>query len=50
MKFVEGRKVQLKDNRGLELPANIGELSGSVTKIDLNDHRLRGPGCPVDRT
>ena len=41
-KFVEGRKIELKYNAGLELPSNIGELGDSVTKIDLSGHRLRG--------
>ena len=42
MKFVEGRTVELKDNAGLELPSNIGELGDSVTQIDLRQHSLRG--------
>ena len=41
-KFVEGRTIELKDNAGLELPSNIGELGDSVTKIDLPMRRLRG--------
>ena len=41
-KFVEGRTVELKDNEGLELPSNIGELSDGVTSIDLSKHNLRG--------
>ena len=41
-KFVEGRTVELKDNAGLELPADIGELGDSVTQIDLSGHGLRG--------
>ena len=41
-KFVEGRTVELKGNAGLALPANIGELGGSVTTIDLSDHNLGG--------
>ena len=34
--------VELKDNAGLELPADIGELGDSVTQIDLSEHNLRG--------
>ena len=45
-KFVEGRTVELKDNCGLELPADIGELGDSVETIDLSEHNLRGPECP----
>ena len=41
-KFVEGRKIELKGNAGLELPSNIGELGDSVTEIDLSGHALRG--------
>ena len=41
-KFVEGRKIELRGNAGLELPSNIGELGDSVTKIDLSGHDLRG--------
>ena len=41
-KFVEGRKIELKGNAGLELPSNIGELGDSVTEINLYDHGLRG--------
>ena len=41
-KFVEGRKIELKNNAGLELPSNIGELGDSVTEINLYDHGLRG--------
>ena len=41
-KFVEYRTVELKGNAGLMLPANIGELGDSVTKIDLSEHNLRG--------
>ena len=41
-KFVEGRKIELQNNAGLELPSNIGELGDSVTKIDLSWHDLRG--------
>ena len=41
-KFVEGRKIELEGNAGLELPSNIGELGDSVTKIDLSGHDLRG--------
>ena len=41
-KFVEGRKIELKNNAGLELPSNIGELGDSVTNIDLSRHGLRG--------
>ena len=44
-KFVEGRKIELKNNAGLELPSNIGELGDSVTKIDLSGHGLRGVCC-----
>ena len=44
-KFVEGRTIELKDNAGLELPSNIGELGDSVTKIDLREHNLRGVCC-----
>ena len=44
-KFVEGRKIELKGNAGLELPSNIGELGDSVTKIDLSQHGLRGVCC-----
>ena len=44
-KFVEGRKIELKNNAGLELPSNIGELGESVTKIDLTWHGLRGVCC-----
>ena len=41
-KFVEGRKIDLQRNAGLELPSNIGELGDSVTEIDLREHGLRG--------
>ena len=41
-KFVDGKTVDLKYNAGLQLPANIGELGDSVTKIDLSYHNLRG--------
>ena len=41
-KFVENRTVELKENTGLMLPSNIGELGDSVTKIDLSNHNLRG--------
>ena len=41
-KFVENRTVELKGNAGLMLPSNIGELGDSVTKIDLDNHNLRG--------
>ena len=41
-KFVDGKTVEFNDNAGLQLPANIGELGGSVTKIDLSGHNLRG--------
>ena len=41
-KFVEGRKIELKGNAGLELPSNIGELGDSVTEINLCEHGLRG--------
>ena len=44
-KFVEGRKIDLQHNAGLELPSNIGELGDSVTKIDLSGHGLRGVCC-----
>ena len=46
-KFVEGRTVELKNNSGLELPANIGELGDSVKEIDLSGHNLRGAVQPV---
>ena len=39
-KFVENRTVELKNNAGLTLPPNIGELGDSVTKIDLSNHSL----------
>ena len=41
-KFVEGRKIELKNNAGLELPSNIGELGDSVTELNLSGHGLRG--------
>ena len=41
-KFVDGKTVEFNDNAGLQLPANIGELGDSVTKIDLSYHKLRG--------
>ena len=41
-KFVDGRAIELRQNAGLELPSNIGELGESVTKIDLSEHNLRG--------
>ena len=41
-KFVDGKTVGLKYNAGLQLPANIGELDDSVTKINLSYHNLRG--------
>lgn len=44
-KFVEKRTVELRQNRGLTLPADIGDLGTSVTDIDLSDHNLRG-GLP----
>ena len=44
-KFVEGRKINLERNAGLELPSNIGELSDSVNEIDLSHHGLRGALC-----
>ena len=34
--------MELKGNRGLELPANIGDLGGTVREIDLSGHNLRG--------
>ena len=44
-KFIDRRAVELKDNAGLELPSNIGELGDSVTAIDLSQHNLRGACC-----
>ena len=41
-KLVENRAVDLRENAGLMLPYNIGELGDSVTEIDLSDHNLRG--------
>ena len=47
-KFVEGRKIELKHNAGLELPSNIGDLGDSVTQIDLSEHGLLCPlGCVI---
>ena len=56
-KFVEGRKIELKGNAGLELPSNIGELGGNklggtitddiaaftkLTSLDLGGMDLKG--------
>jgi hypothetical protein len=43
----DGKDVRLSGNQGFTLPANIGDLGDSITRLDLNSCFLVGKGRKV---